>query len=730
MMDTIQDRSAAGNDRPLPNSFLTFTGILASLSLPLVLVFLRGGSVTPETALKTYVEAILSLAALFLAMYFLAEWLHQKSPQGADSFFAAYATLANPVVCILILLLVTRALAISSYLALILLLHLTLVILWWYGRKRLLATAAFEKINSWMVALFPVFLSVVFWAWFYSVYKPSPGLKSLIGLAVVLIGTIFYTRLTALQKIRHDFRTYWWAYILLALLLIGLVYRPDLFFDRHHFNFFLAPLNDILHGRVLFVNSTSQYGVGVIYFLAGIYRILGLPIYYGGLSLIGDVLFIIQYALLFLMLLKVTRSPILSLAGMAAIIYFNFLSVYWPSMLRTPAQSPLRYGFTYILLLVAMIGADKPGKTWGGLELALLGICSIWSLETFLYTILSLDAYHFIADVLSRPQVKTGMVVFLKRIALQLAVVGLAWGALLAFSFVFSGHWPNLVFYWDYFTSYTAADQYSHPIDIHSFWPGLTTAIYLLSIFFVLYARLKRKDIVSVEMASLLAGMSVAGLLQFTYYFVYDIDYHLALLCVPLIFVLFCWLAVVLHAPATRWISMGLRLSFGLTMGVSLWVCAVHTLIHFHEIGKKTLVYEIASGIKTGQRVDFASPYHVGPSSPQVAELVGLIDKYAPAGRQMAIFVQPDDETEALLLTEKVHLLDISEADMSAISPAYADMVLRLARESAGLPVYIFYDSGKGELNDLQQQAFNILTSAAAYTAVDQAGPYIVLEKK
>jgi hypothetical protein len=39
-------------------------------------------------------------------------------------------------------------------------------------------------------------------------------------------------------------------------------------------------------------------------------------------------------------------------------------------------------------------------------------------------------------------------------------------------------------------------------------------------------------------MSSMLVGMSVAGILQYLYYFVFDIDYHLALLCVPLLFVL------------------------------------------------------------------------------------------------------------------------------------------------------------------------------------------------
>jgi hypothetical protein len=150
----------------------------------------------------------------------------------------------------------------------------------------------------------------------------------------------------ALQKIDLHIRSHWWIYILLGFLLIGLIYRPELYVDRLHYNFFLAPVNDILHGKMLFVNSTSQYGVGVIYLIAAIYRIFHFPVYYAGLSLIVDVLFILQYGALFLMLQELTRSFLLSLAGIGAIVYFNFLAVAWPSMLRTPAQSPLRYGLT------------------------------------------------------------------------------------------------------------------------------------------------------------------------------------------------------------------------------------------------------------------------------------------------------------------------------------------------------------------------------------------------
>src|SRR3712207_1083134 len=46
--------------------------------------------------------------------------------------------------------------------------------------------------------------------------------------------------------------------------------------SAHHYGFYLGPVNDVMHGRTLLVDVFSQYGVGVIYALAGFFEVVGL----------------------------------------------------------------------------------------------------------------------------------------------------------------------------------------------------------------------------------------------------------------------------------------------------------------------------------------------------------------------------------------------------------------------------------------------------------------------
>jgi hypothetical protein len=631
---------------------------------------------------------------------------------------------------LLIALAVTRYLSIVAYAIIVLVYHAGFIIFWALAKNRILSTPAFGKINRWTVAFLPLVFSGIFWVWYSRIYGPvAPGLRAVIILFVILLGAFIYAKFVFLQRFELRFRKHWWIYALLAILLVGLVYFPALDIDRHHYNFFLAPVNDILHGSILFVNSTSQYGIGVVYFLATIFRLFHLPVDYYEFSLIIDVLFILEYATVFLILHKGTKSLLLSLAGIGAILYFNFLSVFWPSMLRIPAQTPLRYGLTYVLILVALFGASRSKGIWLGIEYLLIGVCAVWSLETFIYSILSLDAFHFVVDILYADQPRGGIKLFAKRLAYQSGVVLLSWGVLICLSRLLSNHFPNPSYYLQFFTSYTEGDFYSHPINFRSFWTGVAVGVYLVSIFLVLFSRLKGKNYLSREMASLMTAMSVAGLLQYSYYFVYDIDYHLALLCVPLIFVLILWAAIVLHDSPWKKVPLYLKFSLSAALVISVWFCMQSTNMRFHSIIKNSFFYGILSEVKNGNRIDFPNLASSHPSDKAVSALVALIQKYTPDETRIAIFAQAEDQTEALLITGKTDLAGMSDPEMSTISPAYRAHVLDQTKTLAGDPRYIFYDATSGALIDMQENAFKIMTATTPYKAVDKIGNIIVYSK-
>ena len=75
-------------------------------------------------------------------------------------------------------------------------------------------------------------------------------------------------------------------------------------------NFFLGPANDVRHGRYVLVDTYSQYGVTIIYFIAAALKLL--PFGYGSLVLVIGVLTAVGAVVIFAVLYVATRSIVLA----------------------------------------------------------------------------------------------------------------------------------------------------------------------------------------------------------------------------------------------------------------------------------------------------------------------------------------------------------------------------------------------------------------------------------
>ncbi len=730
MNDSPGQTRVLKNGRQDMNSFLGLVGALSAAALPIALLFLGGDLVTNKNAMRAYILSVAAVFAVFLALAAAGEGIRKRAPKIIWSLESAYVTLVVPAACLLIALTVLHILSPAGYVWAILSVHLIFLPLWWFGRKRISASAFFAKANQRVIQWIPLCYAGIFWTWFSVQYQPHLGLRSAAVLIAAIAAFTLFAKSDRLRNIRLRLRSHWWMYLLFGSLLIGLVYQPELPFDRYHSNPFLATMLDVRSGKVLFVDALSTYGVGLIYFIRAVFQFLRLPLSYPGLAAVLNVLYILQFAGLFLILHKATKSLLLSLAGLGAILYFAFFAVAWPSMLLVPAHSPLRYGMTYLLLGAGWIGMNRTGKLWRVLELALLGAASVWSLETFLYSILSLNALHFVGDVLFSRQRKTGLRTFFKRIVMQMGVVLICWGAWWTATYLSSGQFPNLAYYFDIFDFFMSVHPYGYPMDFRSLWTGVSAALYLGSILAVLFAGWKRRDRLPVETAALLAALSVAGLLQYLYFFIYGIDIHFSLVCTPLIMVITLWIFITQNELTAGGIPRLNRWIFGMAVVVSLWFCTFQTSTWFSTGIKNSYLYKILTDPPSGENITFRDPYRFPASNDTVSALVALTWKYAADERSIVVFALPDDQVEALLLTGKTHLLDMTDPAMCSFSRSFSAHMLELARMYAGIPEYIFYDSSYGALLDIQRDAFRILTSAGRYSVVEMMGPILVYHRE
>src|SRR4030042_3918751 len=124
----------------------------------------------------------------------------------------------------------------------------------------------------------------------------------------------------------------------------------------------------------------------------------------------------------------------------------------------------------------------------------------------------------------------------------------------------------------------------------------------------------------------------------------------------------------------------------------------------------------VTSTLLSGEGLAFTNPYRFSPSNDTVSAFVAMTEKYAAGEQSIAIFAQPDDQVEVLLLTHKTHLLDITDPVMCTLSLSFASHVLAQAEKLSGVPEYIFYDSTKGALLEIQNKAFQLLTAGASHS--------------
>ncbi|MDT5225097.1 MAG: hypothetical protein QOG19_2504, partial [Mycobacterium sp.] len=152
-----------------------------------------------------------------------------------------------------------------------------------------------------------------------------------------------------------------------------------------HQDFYLGPLNDMAHGRIMLVDVWSQYGVGVYYALLGALSVL--PFNHGGLVLLLSSLMAGQYVLVYATLRIAIRSQALVIATVVAAVMGNIFANLG-AYAGFPSIGPLRFGLPYLVVAGAVAAARWPqhARALRVGQFAVIAIAAVWSFETAVYT--------------------------------------------------------------------------------------------------------------------------------------------------------------------------------------------------------------------------------------------------------------------------------------------------------------------------------------------------------
>jgi hypothetical protein len=419
---------------------------------------------------------------------------------------------------------------------------------------------------------------------------------------------------------------------------------------QFHQDFFLGPANQILAGDAMLVDTLSQYGVGSIYFLAGLFTFI--PIGNGTLGLIEGVL----SALMFIGAWGVMRiagvSRLLAASAMAVAVIALVYGLQYPlgGLLQHGA---IRFGLPIGVVVGAVAESRWPGAATPArlLQLLTVAVASIWALEAFAYTALTVGAVVAVTVVMAPAGGRRRELI--RWIAQLFAACAIAHVLLAAITLIATGELPDWGWYLNTLREFLFGQIGDLTYDFSPWSPGLAVGgLYVVSAAALSLLIWRRPDVAARErtMVIAIAGMTAFGVALFTYIVNRSADHIVPYVCLPAVAVGALWLSLLQH-PALAVPNAARRAGWALGLGVSALLVAVAASsvdARFHE---SALAYARPGGASLSAALDRL--WNPPPLRPAAGEGVQLLDTYMPGEERSSVLTSADLGVEILVRSER-----------------------------------------------------------------------------
>jgi hypothetical protein len=427
---------------------------------------------------------------------------------------------------------------------------------------------------------------------------------------------------------------------------------------QFHQNFFLGPANQVLAGDAMLVETLSQYGVGSIYFLAGVFAVV--PIGNASLGLVEGGLSVLMFAGVWAAMRAAGVTRLLAAAAMTVAVVALVYGLVYPlgGLLQHGA---IRFGMPVGIVLGAVIEARWPARATAGrlLQLATLALASIWALEAFAYTVITLAAVVAVQIWLTaaggrRAEALRWLVQ--AAAACVIAHVLLALGTLIA-----AGELPDWGWYLNTLREFLFGQIGDLTYDFSAWSPGIALgALYLVSAAALVVLLGRRPDVVAHQrpLVIAIAAMTGFGIALFTYIVNRSADHIVAYVALPAVALGALWITLidrpVLGAPrAAR------RVALGAGLGVSALLVAVSASSVSERWNESALAIARPGGTSLSATLDRI--FDPAPLRPQTADGEQLLESEMPGEERSAVLTSADTSVEILIRTERGNAVPLGD---------------------------------------------------------------------
>ncbi len=462
--------------------------------------------------------------------------------------------------------------------------------------------------------------------------------------------------------------------IFIILLTILTCFDPAFYIQQHHENFYLGPANRLLHGGTMLIDTFSQYGVMVIYFVAFLFKTKMIPFTYQGFSLVIAVLFIIEYCILYMLLVQFVKNRFYAILLWAIALLLGIFGTL-DIIQGYPSTSPLRFGLVYALIAIIYLRRRFPRIARIAMigEYLLVGFAFLWSFETFVYTAftyLGVCLFDSFTQVSSPRQSWKHLAIRIAWLLITLLFVN----SLFAIAtFLRAGSWPDWQTYFDYFKTYSVDGLGTEPILPWSPW-FFYVAIYFASLMVFLFRYFFRRKFDSSPEAEFIFALTLTGISMYTYFLGRSHPNNLFHISTPAVFIAGYWFVQFIQHD-------GIPKIFKYAANFTFFTAAALIIIGVFpafaaKVRENHTGYRItAKAIYAAMRGSKANYWQVekkrllsGSESKQVAEALDLLAAYDPGKPDATLFLSPADTTEILFLSGRVHRFPINDLVEDTVS--------------------------------------------------------------
>ncbi len=444
----------------------------------------------------------------------------------------------------------------------------------------------------------------------------------------------------------------------------------------------LGPTNQLLAGGALLVNApSSQYGVGLIYFLAAWFHLA--PIGYGTFGLLDGLLTALFYVAGYSVLRIAGVGRLLAAGALGFGVVVLIYNLHFP-VGSLPEQGPLRFGLPMAVVLAFVTAARWPHHRRAalGAAVAVVGLASIWALEAFAYTMFTFAAVVVVEGSLRPAGARRGFIV--GRLCLAVAAAIAAQLVLAVATLAATGQLPH----WSQYLAYVnglvlGGHEGSITFGFADWSPGLAVggaclasaaAAALLVMRAPELARRRRPLIIA------LAGTTAYAIAMFSYSDNRSSTYLLLYLALPLLTAIVLWLDLILSSRSA--ISRGARLgslAFVLSLAV-LMVGAAWPAVG-PNFSQSALAHAYPGG---GLRTALHRLWHPPPIDPRAPALQVLMNRYTPYRRVLVLLPTDTDlAIEAMMRDRRASPLFLGDPSEDDFIPSVWRPII--ARQIAGL---------------------------------------------